>query len=228
MESDLQRRVQRIAARRSAMWTYRFLRRFIIMVLFPYFRVRHRGSEHLDIAGPVILAAVHRSNLDGPLIGAVARRRMRALAKQSLFPNRPAAAFMASVGAFPVRRGAADREAIRAAMRILRSGELMIVFPEGSRQSGPKVTGVFDGVSYLASKTNAAVVPVGIAGTEAAMATGKRLPARTPVAIVAGEPMHLPEGRMRRKQLTQFSQLLAQRLQAVFDEAQSMVRQTPK
>lgn len=222
MDSDLQKRVQRIAERRTSMWIYRAIRRLIIMVLFPYFRLQHRGSEHLNIEGAMIVAPVHRSNLDAPLIGGVSRRRFRALSKESLFGNRLATAFMASIGAFPVRRGAADREAMRAAERILRSGEQMVVFPEGTRQKGPKVTGVFDGMSYLAHKTGAVVVPVGVAGTEEAMGTGRRLPRRTRVAICAGPPIRTPEGRMSRPELTRFSEMVAQRLQEVFDEAQAL------
>lgn len=221
-QADLQQRVQSIAARRASMWIYRTVRRSIIMVLFPYFKVQHRGSEYLNIDGPLIAAPVHRSNLDGPLVGAVSKRRIRALSKESLFGNRVTATFMASIGAFPVKRGAADRSALRAAAEILKAGELMVVFPEGTRQTGPKVTGVFDGMSYLASKTGAAIVPVGVAGTEAAMASGRRLPRRTQVAIVAGPPIYPPKGRMSRLELSQFSTNVMQRLQEVFDEAQAL------
>ncbi len=222
MDADLQQWSQRIASKRSSMWVYRFVRRCIILVLHPYFRVRHKGAEHLNIDGPVIVAPVHRSNLDMPLLGAMGRRRMRALSKESLFGNRLFGAFLSALGAFPVRRGVADREAIRAALQILEAGEQMVVFPEGSRQSGPGVVGVFDGVSYLASRSGAAVVPVGIAGTEEAMRTGTRLPRRTRVALVAGPPVYPPQGRMSRPQLSRFSETLMERLQAAFDEARAL------
>ncbi len=222
MDADLQQWSQRIASRRSSKWVYRFVRRCIIIVLHPYFRVRHCGAEHLNIHGPVIVAAVHRSNLDMPLLGGMGRRRMRALSKESLFRNRLFGAFLSALGAFPVRRGAADREAIRAALHMLGSGEQMVVFPEGGRQSGPTVVGVLDGVSYLASRSGAAVVPVGIAGTEEAMSTGARLPRRTRVALVAGPPISPPRGRLSRPQLSRFSETLQERLQAVFDEAQEL------
>jgi len=223
MDADLQERVQRIAARRSSLWVYGTIRWIIRTLLFWYFRVEHRGAEHLDTSGPLILAAVHRSNLDGPLIGGVSPRRFRALSKESLFSSKPAAAFMASIGAFPVKRSAADREAIRAATQILKAGEHMLIFPEGARQTGNEVTGVFDGVSYLASRTGATVVPVGIAGTEAAMASGTKLPRRSKVGIVAGAPINTPEGRMSRPEMRQFSETLREHLQAAFNEAQSLI-----
>lgn len=220
---DLQRRAQRIAARRSSMWVYRSVRSAIMTVLYPYFRVRRRGREHLDIAGPVIVAPVHRSNLDTPLLAGMSRRRLRALSKESLFADRYFGAFLSALGAFPVRRGVADREAMREAVRMLEAGEQVVMFPEGTRQTGPRVEAVFDGVSYLASRTGAAIVPVGIAGTEAAMATGTRIPRPVRVAMVAGSPIRPPEGRMTRPQMSRFSELVRERLQAVFDEAQALV-----
>ena len=219
---DLQQRAQRIAARRSSMWVYRSVRRTIMVVLYPYFRVRRRGGENLDIEGPVIVAPVHRSNLDTPLLAGLGHRRFRALSKESLFSNRYFGAFLSALGAFPVRRGAVDREAMREAVRMLEAGEQIVVFPEGTRQSGPRVESVFDGMSYLASRTGAAIVPVGIAGTESAMATGTRLPRRVRVAMVAGPPIRPPEGRMTRPQMSRFSEEIRQRLQAAFDEAQAL------
>lgn len=222
MATELQTRAQKNAYRPSSMWVYRTLRGAIRIFLFRYFRVKHQGREHLNIEGPVIVAPTHRSNLDSVVLSGVGDRRMRALAKESLFSNRVFAWLIAALGAFPVKRGTADREAMRAAVDILKSGEQMIVFPEGSRQTGSLVSGVFDGTSYLASRSGAAVVPVGIAGTEAAMPSGTRIPRRTRVGIVAGEPIRPPEGRMSRRQLAEFSAVVGERLQQVFDEAHQL------
>lgn len=224
---SLQDRVQRIARRRSSRWVYRTVRRIVLMTLYPYMRVRRQGAEHLDAEGPVIVAPVHRSNLDAPLVSVAGRRPMRFLAKQSLFDNRAFGGLIAALGAFPVRRGGADREALRVAAEILAAGEKLLVFPEGGRSSGPKVQGVFDGVSWLAAKTGAAVVPVGVAGTEAAMPPGARFPRRVPVAIVVGPPIAPPvapaAGRVSRRERSRYSETLAARLQAVFDQAQSLI-----
>ncbi len=220
---DLQQRAQRISAKRSSMWVYRSVRGTIMTVLYPYFRVQRRGREHLDIEGPVIVAPVHRSNLDTPLLSGMSRRRLRALSKESLFSNRLFGAFLAALGAFPVRRGVADREAMREAIKMLEAGEQMVVFPEGTRQTGTQVGEVFDGMSYLASRTGAAIVPVGISGTEAAMSTGTRLPRPVRVAMVAGPPIRPPEGRMTRPQMSRFSEMVRERLQEAFDEAQALV-----
>ncbi len=219
---DLQQWSQRIAAKRSSMWVYRFVRRTIMVVLYPYFRVQRRGGDYLDIEGPVIVAPVHRSNLDTPLLSGMGHRRMRALSKESLFHNRLFGAFLSALGAFPVRRGVADREAIREAIKMLEAGEQLVVFPEGTRQTGPRVQAVFDGMSYLASRTGAAIVPVGIAGTQEAMSSGTSFPRRARVAMVAGPPIRPPEGRMSRPQMSRFSETVREQLQIVFDEARSL------
>ncbi len=222
MNAELQQRVQRIAKRRSSVWLYTAIRWFVAVVAFRYFKVRYRGAKNLNIDGPVIIAPVHRSHLDAPLIGGLCKRRFRSLAKEGLFPNRLATLFMASIGAFPVRRGEADIKSLRTAASILKSGEQMVVFPEGTRQSGPIVKEIFDGVSYLASRTMAAIVPVGIAGTEEAMGSGRKLPLRARVAIVAGEPIRPESETMSRVQLTELSQKVRDSLQKAFDQAQSL------
>ena len=207
---------------RRAKVFYFFVRTFIRHVLARWLRLRHRGTEHLATPGPIILAPVHRSNLDAPLVAGVATRRIRALGKESLFGSNPAAWINAALGAIPVRRGEADREAMRAARAVIEAGEMMIVFPEGTRQSGPTINGVFDGTAYLANKTKAAIIPIGIAGTEAAMGSGTKGIKRARCAIVVGEPMAPPAGRMSRPALAEFSAGVTAALQDVFDEAQAL------
>jgi len=212
-----------VGARRSSVWFFRFIRRMIRLMIFPWLRVTSVGGHNLDLGGPVIIAPVHRSNLDAPIIAGVGHRRMRALGKPSLFVNPIGAWVVAALGAIPIRRGEADRDAMRAARHILSLGEAMIVFPEGTRQSGPKVSGVFDGTAYLASKTGAPVVPVGIAGTEQALPPGAKYIHRSRVAVVVGEPIRVPEGRMSRPAMHELSLRISAELQTVLDQANKMI-----
>ncbi|MEQ8842461.1 MAG: lysophospholipid acyltransferase family protein [Acidimicrobiales bacterium] len=214
----------RVGHQRSSLVFYRVVRFFIRSVIFRWLRTEVRGAENLRLDGPVIVAPVHRSNLDAPLVAGVATRRLRALGKESLFVNPIGAWVCAALGAIPLRRGEADRDAMRSARTILDDGEMMIVFPEGTRQRGDRVAGVFDGMSYLASKTGATIVPVGIAGTEAALPSGARFLHRSHTAIVVGEPIAAPVGRMSRPALTAFSEDVGARLQAAFDEANDLIR----
>ena len=158
--------------RRSKLFYYTI--RFLIRnVLWRWLRLQCRGSENIPATGPVIIACS-----DAPLVSGCTKRRLRALGKESLFVHPVGAWICAALGSIPLRRGEADREAMRSARAILDLGAMLLVFPEGTRQSGNQVTGVFDGMSYLASKTGAPIVPVGIAGTETALAAGAKFPKR--------------------------------------------------
>ena len=202
---------------------YQTVRFLIRVILWRWLRLQSRGAENIPLTGPVIIAPVHRSGLDAPLFSGCTKRRLRALGKESLFVHPVGAWICAALGSIPLRRGGADREAMRSARAILDSGAMVLVFPEGTRQSGNQVTGVFDGMSYLASKTGAPIVPVGIAGTEAALPAGAKFPKRVRTAIVIGAPIRAPEGRLSRPALAALSAEVGTCLQAVFDEAQALV-----
>ena len=219
---SLQEQVHVIAGRPSSMRTYALTKGFIRFFLFRYFKVRVINREGLNVDGAAIYAPVHRSNLDSPLIAAGADRRFRVLAKQSLFKYAPAKWFIASLGAFPVERGAADRQALRTAVELLERGEPMLVFPEGTRQEGPEVGEVFDGVAYLAAKSGAVVVPIALAGTEESMPPGVRFPRRSEVVIVVGDqvqPPVAPKGRLTMSGRSEYSTRLREVLQELLDQA---------
>ena len=104
-----------------------------------YFRAKVSASEHVPATGPFILAPVHRSNLDTPLVCLVTRRRLRYMGKESLWKSKFGAWFLSGAGGFPVKRGTADREALRACEHVLERGEPLVLFPEGTRQTGAEV-----------------------------------------------------------------------------------------
>jgi len=189
-----------VGAKASSLRFYRAVTATIRGVLFPYFRVELQGEvDNLHVDGPLILAPVHRSNLDSMLVGAASKRRCRALAKRSMWNGKPWAWIVSALGAFPVERGTADREALRAARMLLEQGEAMFVFPEGTRQpAGPEVGAMYDGVAYLAAKTGARALPIGIAGTGEAMGPGTKFPKRERVIIHVGELVDPPEASGKR------------------------------
>jgi len=212
----------RVHSTRLGRLFYFVVRGLVRLLLVRWLRLRVSGAERLHVEGPVILAPVHRSNLDAPLVAAVSKRRIRALGKESLFATTPGAWVNSALGAIPVSRAHADREAMRAAREAISAGEMMIVFPEGMRGSGPTVQGVFDGTVYLANKTAAPIIPIGIAGTEQAMGPGAKRITRTRCALVVGEPIAVPTQRLSRPALSAFSEQLAAALQEAFDEAASL------
>lgn len=223
---DAQGKALAIGRSRTGVWTMRTVRGLVKLLGHPYFKVRVRGAEHLMTPGPLVVAPVHRSNLDAPLLATITKRRLWALGKDSLFKNPAIGWLVSALGSFPVARGTADREAMRAAERILVDGEALIVFPEGTRQDGNDVSEIFDGAAFLAARARAKVVMVGIAGTQNAMPSGAKFPRRTQVALVVSEPLDPPElknGRLTMSSRKAYSAEIRDRLQSVFTEAQAEV-----
>jgi 1-acyl-sn-glycerol-3-phosphate acyltransferase len=175
--------------------------------------------------GSFVLAPVHRSNVDFAIASAVTKRRMRFMGKDSLFKVKPFAAFISALGAYPVHRGAADREALRRTMEMIQGGEPVVIFPEGTRQSGPEVQKLFEGAAYLAIRTGVPIVPVGIGGSEKAMPKGKKLLYPVKVHVVIGPPLY-PEPpeegkRSSRRAIHELTDRLHTEIQKLFDAAQA-------
>jgi 1-acyl-sn-glycerol-3-phosphate acyltransferase len=214
--------------RRSSLLLYRVVRAVLHFGLKPILTVRSAGSELLDQPGAVILAPVHRSHLDSVLIATRCRRRIRALGKESLFTTPVVGYVCAALGAIPVQRGRADRDALKAAGELLEREEALIVFPEGGRQSGGQVATLFDGAAWLSARTGAPVVPIGVAGTEEALPTGSWRLHRSKVGIVVGAPLDplIGEGgkRPNRAAIRSYTARLADRLQAAQDEAIALAK----
>src|SRR2546423_7104731 len=140
-----------------------------------FWRLRVEGRENLPTDQPFILAPVHRSNIDTLIAGSLTRRRLRFMGKDSMWKYRPTGWLFTALGAFPVHRGTADRDALRKCIEVLEGGEPLVVFPEGTRQFGPDVQPLFEGAAYISAKTGAPIVPVGIGGSAAALPRGPRV-----------------------------------------------------
>ncbi len=207
--------------------TYGVLHLLAHLVARVYFRATVRQRSNMPAHGAVIISPVHRSNLDVPLVGATCHRRLRYLAKGSLFRNRFWAWFFTTLGGFPLDRAAsADRSALKASAGVLERGEPLVVFPEGERKSGPRVHPMHDGAVWLSVRTGAPILPVGIGGSERAMPKGAKLPKPTKLVFVYGEPIAAPANpdgrRVSRSQLRTASDQLRVTLQDLFDRAQEL------
>lgn len=207
---------------------YRLLRSLIYLVGKLVFRVTVVGSEKVPTDRPFVLAPVHRSNIDFALVSLVTRRRLRYMAKDSLWKNRLLGRFVEFNGGFAVRRGSADREALRICSAVLAQGEPLVMFPEGTRQSGPAVAELFDGPAYVACKAGVPIVPVGIGGSEAVMPKGSKFIRPKKLALVVGDPIEPPapaEGARStsRKAVKALTDELRDEVQRLFDEAQERV-----
>ncbi|MFZ9707625.1 MAG: lysophospholipid acyltransferase family protein [Ilumatobacteraceae bacterium] len=201
---------------------YSLVRNLLLVLCKLWFRVSVSGREHLPNSGPYIIAPVHRSNIDTPLSAFVTRRRVRFMGKDSLWKQKQIGAFLSLLGGFPVTRGTADLEALKRCVSVLDAGEPLVMFPEGTRQSGPTLHPLFEGPAYVALKRGVPIVPVGIGGSERVMRKGSKMIWPHKCHVTIGEAIsveHGGSGRVDRERMTQITAELAARLQVVFDDA---------
>jgi 1-acyl-sn-glycerol-3-phosphate acyltransferase len=171
---------------------YRVCRLISVGISRALFPGRVIGRENLPGDSPFILAPVHRSYLDWLIVARVTSRRMRYIAKAELWKSKTIGQLLEALGAFPVNRSGADREALERCRAVLAGGEPLVMFPEGTRRSGTEVKDLREGVAYLAMRAGVPVVPVGIGGSERAMPRGSVLPRPHRVIVVVGPPVFPP------------------------------------
>jgi glycerol-3-phosphate dehydrogenase (NAD(P)+) len=156
-----------------------------------YLRMSRLGREHIPEHGPAIIAANHRSFFDPFIIGTMARRPMYYVAKRELFEIHPLLSWLLSaLGAFPVDRGTGDQDTIATAKRLLARGELVLIFPEGTRTRPGPLGKPRRGVGRLALETGVPVIPVAIVGTETIRRGWRLRPHK--VRVRAGRPLRFP------------------------------------
>ena len=217
-ESTLQLNPNKTIGYRLAAGTLRVLARIL-------FRPTVTGMEHIPLDGPVLIAPIHRSNLDFAFTLFISRRKTFFMAKDSLFASSLVGGALRHLGAFPVQRGSADRESTQRAEEVLRRGYALVLFPEGARKEGRVVEPLHDGAMFIAARTGAQVVPIGIGGSDRAMPVGVKLPRRVRVRIVIGEPIAPPasDGRIARSAVTAKSEELRRALQSVYDRSLGLI-----
>ena len=204
---------------------YRMVRALIKGICRVYWRLTFEGLENVPKTGSFVLAPVHRSWLDFALVSGITKRRMRYLGKDSLWKFKPLGTFISVLGAFPVRRGSADREAFHRCIDIINGGEPLVLFPEGTRRSGPVVENLFEGAAYVAARTGVPIVPVGIGGSERALAKGSKFPRPVKIHVIVGPAISAPQPRddgrpASRKTIHAVTEQLQTEIQTLFDEAQ--------
>lgn len=161
--------------------------RGLLKFVFIFLGLKSEGLHNLPEKGPVILAANHVSNWDPVLVALAVKRPISFMAKAELFSNPVLAAIMRAVYAFPVKRGTADRKAIREALDVLQEGRVLGIFPEGARRKVQQDATVQAGVAMIALKSGAPVVPVACVGTDRTFPLGWI----RPLVIRIGPPIKL-------------------------------------
>jgi glycerol-3-phosphate dehydrogenase (NAD(P)+) len=169
---------------------YWIVRAAFVPFFLVYFRMQRVGREHLPRSGPLLLASNHRSFLDPFVIGTLVRRPVYYMAKRELFEKRWQAWVLNALGAFPVDRGAGDRDAMQTAREILARGDCVVVFPEGTRVRPGPLGDPRRGIGRLALETGAPVAPVAVIGSDA-VRRGWRIRPRK-VRLRVGRPLRYP------------------------------------
>jgi 1-acyl-sn-glycerol-3-phosphate acyltransferase len=212
---------QRLQLSEKRTLTYRLCAGIVAVLARVLFRPTVVGAENIPLTGPVLIAPIHRSNVDFALTLFISKRKVFFMAKDSVFEVPILGPLIAHLGAFPVKRGAADRESMTLSEEVLRQGHALVLFPEGTRKEGRTVAPLHDGAMFVAARTGATIVPVGIGGSDKAMPKGAKLPRFSKIRIVVGAPIQPPssQGRVARSALVAKSEELRSALEAVYLES---------
>ncbi|MDD5200931.1 MAG: lysophospholipid acyltransferase family protein [Terrimicrobiaceae bacterium] len=167
-------------------WFFATLAR-ILARLFFRFHIIHR--ERLPETGGFILAANHQSYFDPPLVGICSRRAVHYLARKSLMDWPFFGPMFPKMNVIPVDRGGNDMSALKTVIRKIRSGEGVVLFPEGTRSPDGQLQPAQAGVGLVIAKTLAPVVPVRIFGSYEAFPRGSKGVKLHPISVVIGEPL---------------------------------------
>lgn len=152
--------------------------------------IRLEGRENLPEAGPFVLVANHINWYDPPAIEFALGIPVRYMAKRELFAIPLIGFALWAAGNFPIRRGESDRRALETALRVLEAGCPLGFFPEGTRSKDGRMRRAKPGIGFLARRSGAPLVPIGVSGTPHA---GIRIPPRTDIVVRVGRPFTLAD-----------------------------------
>lgn len=195
---------------------YKYLAIFLRFCFKKFFKAEIIDAENVPKDGAVILAANHISNFDPPLVGSFSPRPVHFMAKIELFKNKIFAKIISALYAFPVKRGTADKGAIKQATGILKNGEVLGIFPEGTRSKTGEIGKGEVGVALLASMTGAVVVPTAINGTNEMFSENKTFPKLT---LIFGKPIKFEGDRKNREELSAFSDKIIEEIKNLKNNA---------
>jgi 1-acyl-sn-glycerol-3-phosphate acyltransferase len=143
--------------------------------------------------GPLLVVCNHLSNIDPWIFGGFGPGILYCMSKRELFNNPAVAWILAGCNCFPIDRGTADRRALRTALDVLARRGRLLIFLEGTRSATPGMRRAEAGVGFLARRSGASILPVGVWGSEAALPRGRKFPKRVPIRLKIGPAFQLPE-----------------------------------
>jgi len=167
-------------------WLGYLLFRLLSRVFFPR---KVSGKENIPATGGFILASNHQSNLDPFVIGISIKRRLSFVAKEALFRNWFLGFILSQWGAFPLRRESRDIGAVKEALKRLKQGYGLVIFPEGTRIK-KDIRKFLPGVALLSAKSNVPVIPTFVHGTQEVLPPGAKRLNRHHVIVTFGKAIY--------------------------------------
>lgn len=184
--------------------------------LHGYFRGRIYGVQNVPQSGPLIIVSNHASDFDPPILSCAVQRPVSYMAKEELFRVPLLKQGIELYGAYPVKRGAADRSAIRAALNRLNEGWAVGLFLQGTRTPDARISNPKLGAALIAAKAKVPLLPVSLWGTQAILKKGSSIPRRVPVTVRIGQLIDPPPS-TDRKDLEAVSQHCVTAIHALHD-----------
>ncbi len=156
-----------------------------------FFSYRVFGAENMIEEGPCIIAANHCSYLDPPLVGVAFRRGIHYLARKSLLDVPVLGPILPELNVIPVDQKNADRSALMGAIRVVRNGGAVLIFPEGTRSLDGQLQEAQPGIGMIAAKSGAPIVPVAIRGSFEILPRGAMIPKSGQISLSIGAPLQM-------------------------------------
>jgi len=197
---------------------YALVKGLVRGILVVYCRLSVRGRERVPRAGGVLLAANHCSYLDPPAVAVSSPRRVNFVAREELFQVPVFRSLITVLGAHRVARGKVDRAIFRTVETLLNQGEAVLIFPEGTRSPDARLMALEPGVAFLARRTGAPIVPVGVVGTQRAMPYHSMLLRPAKVTVQFGAPIPVERGHASRESIEPVLEQLRAALCALLPE----------
>ena len=184
---------------------------FVSPVLHTYFRGRIYGADKVPQSGALIAVCNHASDFDPPILSNCLRRPVAYMAKEELFRVPLLKQGIRLYGAYPVKRGASDRNAIKAAMQALDNGWIAGIFLDGTRSKDGRINNPKLGAALIAAKTQVPLIPVSLWGTEKIFRKGSLIPKPVPITIRIGDLIEPPQS-TKKDQLQAVTHKCAERI----------------
>jgi 1-acyl-sn-glycerol-3-phosphate acyltransferase len=176
----------------NLLWYHLFKWSVVSPMLGLYFRGRVYGAEQVPTTGGLVVVANHASDFDPPLLSAAVRRPVSYMAKEELFNVPVLSQAIRLYGAYPVKRGSADRSAIREALKQLDQGWAVGIFLQGTRTVNGRIPEPKIGAALIAAKAQVPLLPVSLWGTQHIFKKGTAIPRPVPLTIRIGAPIAPP------------------------------------